>query len=84
MVAEVYLTRFQIENLNECDKSWRKTRFWDDRVFPLTHPQDTFMKRFALLSLLCLTVAAALAPTVPAWADQHKDNMTRRCNNGGC
>ena len=46
--------------------------------------QDMLMKRFALLSLLCLTIAAALAPAVPAFADEHKDNMTRRCKNGGC
>ena len=38
------------------------------------------MKRFALFSLLCLTLAAALAPVVPAFADQHKDNFRRNCN----
>ena len=42
------------------------------------------MKRFLLLSLLGLSLAAAFAPVMSAFADQHKDNMTRRCNNGGC
>ncbi len=44
------------------------------------------MKRFVLLSLLCLTFAAAIAPVVPAFADEHKENMKRRCNStgGGC
>ncbi len=44
------------------------------------------MNRLPRLSILCLTLAAALAPSVPAFADQHKDNMERRCKstNGGC
>ncbi len=44
------------------------------------------MKRFALLSILFLTLAATFAPVTPAFADQHKDNMERRCKStgGGC
>jgi len=47
--------------------------------------RDHNVKHFWLLSLICLTVAATLAP-VPVSADQHKDNMERRCKStgGGC
>ena len=66
-------------------RRWNGTRgFREGRVSLFPPLQDMLMKRFALLSLLCLTIAAALAPAVPAFADEHKDNMTRRCKNGGC
>ena len=48
--------------------------------------QDHTVKKLTLLSLICLTLAAALASVSPAFADQHKDNMERRCKStgGGC
>ena len=39
------------------------------------------MKRLMLLALLGLTLAASIAP---AFADTHKDNMTRRCQREKC
>ena len=42
------------------------------------------MKRFMILSLLAVTFAATFAPLVPAFADQHKDNMIARCQREKC
>jgi hypothetical protein len=48
--------------------------------------EETAMKRVAYWSLLCLALAAVVTPTASAFADQHKDNMERRCKStgGGC